>query len=59
MSVLAPSTQIVYDLVNGILNATRVRLHHRMPSLATYSGSVLDETQASTQQAFNTEKSRQ
>lgn len=36
-----------------ILNATRARLHELMPSLFPTSGSILDATQASTQQHFN------
>lgn len=53
MPVVPPTGPSVYDSVNSILNATRLRLHHRMPSLVAYSGSVLNETQASTQQALN------
>lgn len=42
-----------YDPVYKILNSARFRLNDRMPSLFATSGKILDETQASTQQAFN------
>lgn len=53
MPVVPPSQQQVYDPAFSILNASRLRLHQRMPSLIAYSGSILKETQASTQQALN------
>lgn len=42
-----------YDVATTILNTCRVRLNDKMPSLQAYSGKVLDETQATTQQSFN------
>lgn len=42
-----------YDGAFEILNAVRARLHDLMPSLFPNSGSILDTTQASTQQHFN------
>lgn len=41
----------VYDSWNTILNSARMRLHSRMPSLQTYSGNILDASQAETLQA--------
>lgn len=35
------------------LNATRLRLHQKMPTLIPYSGIILRETEPSTQQAYN------
>jgi hypothetical protein len=51
--VAPPSSAGVYDPVTTILNTCRVRLNDKMPSLQAYSGKLLDETQATTQQAFN------
>jgi hypothetical protein len=42
-----------YDNATIIMNAARFRLNDKMPSLFPTSGKILDETQASTQQAFN------
>jgi hypothetical protein len=43
-----------YDSANTILNTVRFRLNDRIKSLYPTSGKVLLETNASTQQAFNT-----
>lgn len=43
----------IYDPVTTILNTCRVRLNDKLPSLQSYSGKILDETQATTQQAWN------
>ena len=43
----------VGDYCTDILNTCRLRLNDKMPSLQAYSGKLLDETQATTQQAFN------
>lgn len=49
-----PTPQVApYDSWQTILNATKLRLRHRMPSLVAYSGNVLDATQADTLQAAN------
>lgn len=54
MPVVAPVNAYPYDTAFSILNASRLRLSElKMPSLYPYRGSVLDATQASTQQAFN------
>lgn len=53
MPVGPPVVGGVYDSATSILNSVRFRLNDRMPSLAATSGKILDETQASTQQAFN------
>lgn len=54
MPVIIPSPNAgIYDTASSILNSVRFRLNDRMPSLAATSGKILDETQASTQQAFN------
>lgn len=50
---IPPSTDPGFEPVIGILNATRLRLHERMPSLIAFSGTVLRETEPSTHQAFN------
>lgn len=52
MPIPPPGPQI-YDAASTVLNATRLRLHERMPSLQAFSGTVLRETEPSTQQAFN------
>ena len=41
------------DPAYSIIDAARFRLHEKMPSLLPYSGTILRETEASTQQAFN------
>src|SRR5437660_1650049 len=44
---------VAYDSANTILNAVRQRLADELPSLAAVKASILDRTQAWTQQAFN------
>jgi hypothetical protein len=51
--VTPPVVGGVYDPAYSILNAARFRLNDKLKSLAPTSGKILDETQASTQQAFN------
>lgn len=43
-----------YETANDILNAAKARLNEELPTLAAFSGKLLDNTQAYTQQAFNT-----
>ena len=50
---IPPPTSPVQDNCFSILNATRCRLHEKMPSLLPFSGTMLRETEPSTQQAFN------
>lgn len=54
MGVVIPGGGInVYDDCTTILNTCRVRLNDKLPSLQPHSGKILDETQSTTQQAFN------
>lgn len=53
MPVLPPASGLGSEPVYPILNAARVRVHEKMPTLAAYSGIILSETEPSTQQAFN------
>ena len=42
-----------WDTANSILMATRPRVHDKVPSLQPFTGMILRETEASTQQCFN------
>ena len=53
MPVIIPPTAAVYDPAYSFLNACRARVGQQMPSLAPYTGNILDQTQASTQQRMN------
>lgn len=53
MPIPPPSVGGIYDKAYSILNATRFRMHEKMPSLVPFSGTILRETELSTQQAFN------
>ena len=53
MPVLPPLPNAAQDPVFSILDATRFRLHEKMPSLLPYGGTILRETEPSTQQGFN------
>lgn len=53
MPIIPPPSGGVYDTCNTILNACRFRLNDKIQLLAPTSGKILDETQASTQTAFN------
>lgn len=48
-----PPTPSSGDPAYSILNAAKGRLHEKMPSLLPYTGTLLRETEPSTQQIFN------
>ena len=54
MPILPPVTgPAAYDIANSILLAAKVRLDEQLPSLSPFSGKLLDNTSAYSQQAFN------
>jgi hypothetical protein len=50
---VSPPSNPIFDTATSIMNATKPRVAQEMPSLVAYSGSVLDHTQATSQQFFN------
>lgn len=53
MPPIPPVNVAPRDSVNSVLNAARFRLNDKLASLYPFSGKILDEYQAGTQQAFN------
>jgi len=53
MPGISTPSSAIQDPVYSILDATRFRLHEKMPSLLPFSGTILRETEPSTQQGFN------
>ena len=53
MPVVPPVNLDPHENAYLVLNAVRARLNDKLPTLQAYSGKILEETQATTQQMFN------
>ena len=53
MPVITPPSSSIFDTVNSVLNAARVRLNDRLPTLVATGGKILDTEDAFSQQVAN------